>query len=96
MKMKVKSADARTIVFDKGITLGADKHPQFFTVKSGFRVPTLKVGEEVDIPDEAICISETSGNKYVISGVMTLENMQMQEVKLGIQLKKKLILNAGA
>ena len=92
--MKVTSADARTIVFDKGITLGSEKHPQFFTVKNGFRIPTLKVGEEIDIPDEAICQSD-NGRKYVITDI-SVENLQKQEVKLGIQLKKKLILNASA
>ena len=47
MKLKVTSADARTIQTDKGITFGADKHPQMFKTVNGFRAPNHKKGDEI-------------------------------------------------
>jgi len=90
-KVKVKSANALTIELSNGLILGANKHPAFFSITNGFQVPTLKVGDEVEIPEEAICTSSTTGKKFVI-GSLNLEQMQVLDAKLGIQIKKKQML----
>ena len=91
MKLKVLSADARTIQTDKGLTFGAEKHPQMFKSVNGFRVPNYKKGDEIEIPEEAICTSD-GGRQYVISAEVSVEQLQKAEIKLGIALKKKQIL----
>lgn len=84
----VKTADPKVITFEKtDITLGAVKHPDFFKRVNGFRVPTLKVGEKFDIPQEAIATSD-NGRQYVICDV-SLEQLQKQEVRESIALKRK-------
>lgn len=88
MKLKVKNASPMTITFANGLTLGAHKHPNFFKTLNGFRVPTLKVGEEIEIPDEAIATSEQTGRPFVVADV-TLEQLQKQEVRESIALKRK-------
>ena len=90
-KVKVKSANALTIELSNGIILGANKHPNFFTTKGAFQVPTLKVGDEIEVPEEAICTSSTTGKKFVV-GSLNLEQMQTLDAKLGIQIKKKQML----
>ena len=88
-KIKVTSANALTIQLSNGIILGANKHPNFFSTKGGFQVPN--VGDEVDLPEEAICTSTTTGKKFVV-GSLNLEQMQTLDAKLGIQIKKKQML----
>ena len=63
----------------------------FFSTKGGFQVPNVKVGDEVDLPEEAICTSTTTGKKFVV-GSLNLEQMQTLDAKLGIQIKKKQML----
>lgn len=89
--VKVKSANALTIELSNGIILGANKHPNFFTTKGAFQVPNVKVGDEIEVPEEAICTSSTTGKKFVI-GSLNLEQMQILDAKLGIQIKKKQML----
>ena len=90
-KIKVTSANALTIQLSNGIILGANKHPNFFSTKGGFQVTNVKVGDEVDLPEEAICTSTTTGKKFVV-GSLNLEQMQTLDAKLGIQIKKKQML----
>ena len=90
-KIKVKSANALTIELSNGIILGANKHPNFFTTKGAFQVPNVKVGDEIEVPEEAICISTITGKKFVV-GSLNLEQMQTLDAKLGIQIKKKQML----
>ena len=94
MKLKVKKADPMTITFANGLTLGAHKHPNFFKSLNGFRVPTLKVGDEIEIPDEAIATSEQTGRAFVVADV-TLEQLQKQEVRESIALKRKQAIAIG-
>ena len=90
-KIEVTSANALTIELANGIILGANKHPNFFSTKGGFQVPNVKVGDEIELPEEAICTSSTTGKKFVV-GSLNLEQMQTLDAKLGIQIKKKQML----
>ena len=85
--VKVTKASPNAIELDNGLILGANKHPNYFKSESGFRVPTVKVGDTVEIPDEAISVS-SNGRKYVI-GDLTIDQLQKQLIKTQISTELK-------
>ena len=65
MKFKVIKADSLNIVLETGsgankktLTIGRQKHPSFFGTKGRYNVPLLAVGDEEEIPAEALATSE--------------------------------------
>ncbi len=65
-KVKVSKFENGNIILENGVVLGRNQHPTFFSTGDfGIISPAVKVGQEIEIPDEAIMINAETGRKYI-------------------------------
>lgn len=92
---KVQKIENGNIMLDNGITLGRVQHPSFYQTNAfGIIFPKVKVGDDIDIPAEAI-LTSASGRPYV-RVQKTIEQLDLEVKQQEISLKKAQITAAKA
>ena len=92
-KLKVLTANPNAITFSskefKEVSVGRHKHPSFFKEESNCVLPIHKIGDEIEIPDEAFAKSDSG--RYYLVGVSSIDQLKRREIQLGIAIKTKQI-----